>query len=102
MWLSWLRLPGKTVNSTVTFPNHSRSYDAAERGVRFWGYDRSMETSFLVTNDALRCMAPGVRSKAADLLHVFDTNRDRIYAIAAKAYARDGRDFCKLRAADFS
>jgi hypothetical protein len=61
-----------------------------------------MEASFLMTTEAFRCVAPGVQPQAADLLRVFDTNRDRIYAIAAKVYSRDGTDFCKLMAADFS
>ena len=103
MWLSWLRALNKRAHSRVTFPNHSRSYDAIERGVRFWGYDQSMEASFLMTTEAFRCVAPGVQpQEAADLLRVFDTNRDHICAIAAKVYSRDGTDFCKLMAADFS
>jgi len=99
MWLSWLR-PLKAVSATITFPNQSRSYDATQRGVRFWGYDRSMETSFLITANALRRIVPGIQSEATDLLHVFDANRERIYAIAAKVYARDGRGFSELVAAD--
>ena len=38
----------------LTFPNRSRSYDATRRAVRFWGYDSAMETSFYVTEDALK------------------------------------------------
>ena len=91
MWLSWLHLPNKTANARLTFPNHSRSYDATQRGVRFWGYDRSMETPFLVTADALRRISPGMQSDAADSLRVFDSNRARICAIAARVYARDRR-----------
>jgi len=77
----------------VNFPNASRSYDATRKGVRFWGYDHSMDASFLVTADALKRIVSGVRSDAADLLHAFDSNRDRIYAIAAKVYSR-GRRGC--------
>jgi hypothetical protein len=85
---------------TVNFPNESRSYDATRKGVRFWGYDRSMEASFLVTADALTRIVPGLRSEAADLLRAFDGNRDRIHAIAAKVYSRGRRGSYDLIAAD--
>jgi len=85
---------------TLNFPNSSRSYDAVRKGVRFWGHDRSMEAAFFVTTEALRRIAPGMRSEAADLLRVFDSNRERIYNIATKVYARDGRDAYALIAAD--
>jgi hypothetical protein len=82
---------GKGNCMTVNFPNASRSYDATRNGVRFWGYDRSMEASFLVTADALKRIVPGPRSEAADLLRAFDGNRDRVHAIAAKVYSRGRR-----------
>jgi hypothetical protein len=72
---------------TITFPNRSRSYDATRRAVRFWGYDRSMESSFFIMIDALRQMQPNLRSNSIDILRAFDDNRERIYAIAAKVYA---------------
>ena len=37
---------------------------------------------------------------AADLLRAFDINRERIYAIAAKVYARGRRGSYELNAAD--
>jgi hypothetical protein len=72
----------------ITFPNRSRSYDATRRAVRFWGYDRSMESSFFIMADALQRMQPDLRFDAADILRAFDVNRERIYTIAAKVYAR--------------
>jgi hypothetical protein len=36
------------------FPNPSRSYDPTRQAVQFWGYDHSMEVSFLVAEEALR------------------------------------------------
>jgi uncharacterized protein DUF1488 len=48
-------------------PNSSRSYDATRRTVRFWGYDRSMESSFFVTADALKQIQPNLWSDAVDL-----------------------------------
>lgn len=84
----------------INFPNCSRSYDATRRAVRFWGYDRSMESSFFVTADALIRMQPNLRPDAVELLRAFDSNRDRIYAIAAKVYARGRRGSYDLVAAD--
>jgi Protein of unknown function (DUF1488) len=84
----------------INFPNRSRSYDATRRAVRFWGYDRSMESSFFVTVDALSRMQPNLHGDAVDLLRAFDINRERIYAIAAKVYARGRRGSYELSAAD--
>jgi hypothetical protein len=78
----------KRNNMAITFPNRSRSYDATRRAVRFWGYDRSMESSFFIMADALQRMQPDLRFDAADILRAFDVNRERIYTIAAKVYAR--------------
>jgi hypothetical protein len=47
----------------ISFPKSSRSYDATRQVVRFWGfwgYDRSMESSFVVTVDALRRLEPNL------------------------------------------
>lgn len=84
----------------VHFPNQSRSYDATRHAVRFWGYDRSMESSFYVTADALRQIQPDSALDAVSLLRVFDINRHRIYAIAAKVYARGRRGSYDLNVAD--
>jgi hypothetical protein len=85
---------------TITFPNRSRSYDATRRAVRFWGYDRSMESSFFIMIDALRQMQPNLRSNSIDILRAFDDNRERIYAIAAKVYARGRKGSYDLNVAD--
>jgi hypothetical protein len=85
---------------TINFPNRSRSYDATRQAVRFWGYDQSMESSFFVTVDALSKLQPDIKTNAVDLLRAFDTNRDRIYAIAAKVYGRGRRGTYDLNAAD--
>ena len=84
----------------INFPNSSRSYDATRRAVRFWGHDRSMESSFFVTADALRQIQPDLQSDAVDLLRAFDSNRERIHAIAAKVYARGRRGSYDLNVAD--
>ena len=85
----------------ISFPNSSRSYDATRRAVRFWGYDRSMESSFFVAVDALKQIQPDLRFDVVDFLRAFDSNRDLIYAIAAKVYARGRRGSYDLNAADF-
>jgi Protein of unknown function (DUF1488) len=84
----------------ITFPNRSRSYDATRHAVRFWGYDRSMESSFFIVADALRQMQPSLRSDPVDILRAFDVNRERIYTIAAKVYARGRKGSYDLNVAD--
>jgi hypothetical protein len=86
---------------TMSFPNRSRSYDAGRRVVRFWGHDRSMESSFFVTADALLRIQPDLQPGEAGLLHAFDSNRDRICAAAARAYARGRKGSYDLNATDF-
>ncbi len=100
MWVPWQRRVGIAVNMAVSFPNQSRSYDATRRAVHFWGYDRSMESSFFVTADALMQIQPNLQSDAIGFLRAFDINRERIYAIAAKVYARGRRGSYELNAAD--
>jgi hypothetical protein len=84
----------------LNFPNRSRSYDATRRAVRFWGYDLSMESSFFVTEGALRQIQPNIKTNSVDLLRAFDANRDRIYTIAARVYARGKRGTYDLNADD--
>ena len=100
MWLPRLSQDRKAANMAISFPNRSRSYDATRHAVRFWGHDRSMESSFYVTADALRQIQPDLQSDAVDLLRAFDSNRERIYAIAAKVYARGRRGSYDLNVTD--
>jgi hypothetical protein len=85
----------------VNFSNRSRSYDATRDAVRFWGYDRSMETSFFVTADALKRIQPNLQPDEAGLLRAFDSNRHLIYAAAAKVYAGGPKGSYELNVADF-
>jgi len=101
--MMWPFSQPRSVNATnmaVSFPNQSRSYDATRRAIRFWGYDRSMESSFYVTADALERIQPNLKPDVAGLLRAFDSNRDRIYVIAAKVYARGRRGSYDLNVAD--
>jgi hypothetical protein len=85
----------------LSFPNHSRSYDATRRAVRFWGYDSAMERSFFVTEDALRRVQANMRFDEAGLLSAFDSNRALIYSTAAKVYARGRKGSYDLIIDDF-
>jgi hypothetical protein len=85
----------------LSFPNESRSYDATRRAVRFWGHDSAMESSFIVTGEALKRVQPDMQFDEAGILRAFDSNRSLIYATAAKVYSRDRKDFYVLVTADF-
>ncbi len=85
----------------ISFPNQSRSFDATRRAIRFWGYDRSMEASFFVNEDALKRIAPNTASDETGLLGVFDSNRDRIYATAALVYGRGPQGLLRSAADGF-
>ena len=100
MRFPWQLQSRETTNMEIRFPNQSRSYDATRHAVRFWGYDRSMENSFYVTADALQQIQPDLQLEVVSLLRAFDINRDRIYAIAAKVYARGRRGSYDLNVAD--
>jgi hypothetical protein len=83
------------------FASPSRSYDLTRHAVRFWGYDRSMEVSFFVAEDALLRLQPSTASQDSDFLEAFDAHRDRICKIAAKVYARGPKGSYDLQAKDF-
>jgi hypothetical protein len=89
-----------THDDHVSEPKPQLRRDATRRAVRFWGYDRSMESSFFIMIDALRQMQPNLRSNSIDILRAFDDNRERIYAIAAKVYARGRKGSYDLNVAD--
>jgi hypothetical protein len=89
------------VSMALTFPNRSRSFDATRRAVRFWGHDSAMESSFFVTEDALKRLQPDMQVGEVGLLKVFDLNRDLIQATAAKVYARGRKGSYELVTTDF-
>jgi len=86
---------------TLSFPNPSRSYDATRRAVRFWGHDTAMESSFFVTESALRRMTPAAPMGEEGLLSAFDSNRDLICSVAARVYGRGRRGSYELDVSDF-
>ncbi len=85
----------------LNFPNTSRIFDATRRAVRFWGHDSAMESSFFMTEDALRCIQPNTPFDEAGFLSAFDFNRDRIYAAAVKVYGRGRKGSYDLLVSDF-
>jgi len=86
---------------TLTFPNQSRSFDATRRAVRFWGHDSAMESSFFVSEDALKRLQPNLPLDEVGLLKAFDLNRDLILATAVRVYARGHKGSYDLVTADF-
>jgi len=50
--------------------------------------------------DALKQMQPNLRLDEIDILRAFDDNRERIYSIAAKVYARGRRGTYDLNVDD--
>ena len=86
---------------SLIFPNRSRTYDATRCAVRFWGYESSMEWSFFVTTGALKKVQPDLHADESGFLEAFDTNRDRICAIAAVVYGRGRKGSYELVTADF-
>ena len=49
---------GYACEMTLDFPNPSRSYDATERSIRFWGHDGALEVVFFIRR-ARSQIAPG-------------------------------------------
>lgn len=86
---------------TLSFPNPSRSYDAVAHRVRFWGYDRAMEVSFFVEENALSKLQPRMGGVEEDILRAFDGARERILSVAAAVYAKGRRNPFILAEADF-
>ncbi|MCX7355350.1 MAG: DUF1488 domain-containing protein [Alphaproteobacteria bacterium] len=85
---------------TLSFPNPSRSYDAAHQWVRFWAYDESLEISFFVNEDALCGIDRKTVRSEAGLLDAFDLHRDRIFKAASRVYTRRGKGSYMLTASD--
>lgn len=102
MWSFWQSSTARpAATGGLSFPNQSRSYDATRRAVRFWGYYRSMENSFFVNTDALTRMQPNLNPDENGFLGAFDSNRDKIYAVAARVYANGPKGSYTLTATDF-
>lgn len=88
---------------SLSFPNTSRSYDPDRHRIRFWGHDSAMEVPFFLEENAIFVLYPKTRPIEAAILEAFDSAREAIFAVAAKAY-RPGehRAFYTLTANQFS
>ena len=100
MRFPWQSRQNESTNMAIGFPNRSRSYDATRHAVHFWGHDRSMESSFYVSMDALKRLQPDLEPVEASILQAFDRHMDRIHEIAARIYARGRRGSYDLNAGD--
>jgi hypothetical protein len=85
----------------LSFPNLSRSYDAAGRRVRFWGYDDAIEIAFFVEESALLQVDPKTVDIEAAVLQTFDAALDQIREVACKLHSFNKRRFHVLVAGDF-
>ena len=81
----------------LTFPNRSRSYDAAGRRIRFVGYDGMFEVAFYVETGAI---AKAVLNETG-YLEAFDAARTAIQDVAREAYANGRKNMYVLKTADF-
>ncbi len=86
---------------SLQFPNSSRSYDETRRAVRFWGYDSVVERLFVIGEEALKRLSPGISSDEAGLLRAFDANVRVIQKTAVKVYGQGRKGSYDLVAADF-
>jgi len=87
----------------LSFSNPSRSYDDTRDCVRFSGYANIMEIEFFVEAEALNKLSSTLDSAESGYLQSFDAARERIYAVADKAYVkgRKGSTVYVLKAGDF-
>ena len=87
----------------LNFPNPSRNYDVTRDCVRFSGYTNITEVEFFVEAEALKKLSPTMDSAEFGYLQSFDAARERIYAVAVKAYVkgRNGSTVYVLKAGDF-
>jgi hypothetical protein len=72
------------------FPNPSRSFDEKSGRILFWGYDRTIEVSFLLEAAVLKRLYPEMNGTERELLKAFDTARERVCEVADKVYERGG------------
>jgi hypothetical protein len=87
----------------LSFSNPSRNYDVTRECVRFSGYANIIEVEFFVEAEALKKLSPTQDSAESGYLQSFDAARERIYAVADKAYVkgRKGSYVYVLKAGDF-
>jgi hypothetical protein len=75
----------------LNFPNPSRTYEPAERRIRFWGYDNSREVVFLIDDAVTLRLSRSAGSDESSVLEAFDDHRSEILTLAQKMYKGDPR-----------
>lgn len=80
----------------LTFPNPSRSYDAAHDCVCFWGYDNAREISFQVGREVLIHLEPTAAEGEAQLLAAFDKHRIRLLGLALEQFEGGKRNSYRI------
>jgi hypothetical protein len=85
----------------LTFPNPSRSYDPAQRRVRFVGHDGMFQIAFSVEVDALPKNGSATTDAESSYLAAFDKVRDSVRDVAREAYSHGRKNIYILTAADF-
>ena len=58
------------------------------RGVWFWGYDRTIEIAFYIDEGALSKIGSQVMAQEAKILSDFDASLERIREVAGAIYSR--------------
>jgi len=86
----------------LSFPNSSRSYDAAHKWVRFWAYDESLEVPFFVDAAALQTHPAAADQDEVSILQNFDRQWPTICSAAESVYTRRSRGSYFLKAADLA
>lgn len=85
---------------TLSFPNDSRSFDAARNSVSFWGYDASFEVAFRLDESALHRLAGKDRLSETAALAVFDNHLAHIRTVATRMYRKRQKRYCELSGSD--
>lgn len=85
----------------LNFPNPVRLFDKGRSCVSFWGSDASLEITFQIDFDALHKLDPEAGDVEADILGIFDKNREAVLNAARLAYSRHRTGYHRLTAANF-
>jgi hypothetical protein len=86
---------------SLTFPNLSRSYDAAGKRIRFLGQDGMAQISFSVAIDAISKKTAEPADAETDYLAAFDAVRSLVHDMARNAHSRGRKNMYALTSADF-
>lgn len=87
---------------TLVFPNPSRNFDEARRGIRFSGHDGMFEISFFVEAAVFAEHQQSQKTMSEQqYLSAFDAMRTAIQDVALRVYSSHHRNSNTLGTADF-